>query len=65
MELQEREMCMKDYIEKRIEELKVEKNYYLEKLDYNERNESARSKYFEILAVIDELEVLQRMMENE
>ena len=65
MELQEREMCMKEYIEKRIEKLKVEKNYYLEKLDYNERNESARSKYFEILAVIDELEVLQRMMENE
>lgn len=64
MELQEREMCMKEYIEKRIEELKVEKNYYLEKLDYNERNESARSKYFEILAVIDELEVLQRMMEK-
>ena len=65
MELQEREMCMKEYIEKRIEELKVEKNYYLEKLDFNERNESARSKYFEILAVIDELEVLQRMMKNE
>lgn len=56
---------MKEYIEKRIEDLKVEKNYYLEKLDYNERNESARTMYFEICARIDELEGLQRMMENE
>ena len=56
---------MKEYIEKRIEELKVEKGYYLEKMSYNERNEAARSKYFETLAVIDELEVIKRILENE
>lgn len=56
---------MKEYIEKRIEELKVEKGYYLEKMSYNENNEMARSKYFETLAVIDELEVIKRMLEDE
>lgn len=55
---------MKEYIEKRIEELKVEKGYYLEKMSYNENNEMARSKYFETLAVIDELEVIERMLED-
>lgn len=65
MELQEREMCMKKYIEKRIEELKVEKDYYLEKMSYNERNESARSKYFETVAIIAELEVIKGMLEDE
>lgn len=55
---------MKEYIEKRIEELKVEKGYYLEKMNYNENNEIARSKYFEILAVIDELEVIERMLKD-
>ena len=55
---------MKEYIEKRIEELKEEKSYYLEKMSYNENNESARSKYFETLAVIDELEVIERMLKE-
>ena len=56
---------MKEYIEKRIEELKFEKGYYLEKMEYNEKNEFARSKYFETLAVIDELEIIKRMMKDE
>ena len=46
---------LKEYIEKRIEELKEQKERYMDELTYNEDSHPYREMYFETIARINEL----------
>lgn len=52
---------MKEYISKRLEELRKEKEMWLDKLQYNE-NDVSRVYYLECIARINELLDLQAKM---
>ena len=54
---------MKEYISKRLEELREEKEMWLDKLQYNE-DEDARLYYLECIARINELLDLQAELEK-
>ena len=50
---------MKEYLEKRIEELKIEKARYMDAMTFNENAEPYREMYFETIAKMNELLDLQ------
>ena len=54
---------MKDYINKRLKELREEKEMWLDKLQYNE-NDVSRVYYLECIARINELLDLQAELER-
>lgn len=54
---------MKDYINKRLKELREEKEMWLDKLQYNE-NDVSRVYYLECIARINELLDLQAELEK-
>ena len=57
---------MKEYIEKRIKEVRQEKEMWLDNLEYNENEDYARTEYLISYSVLVELlEIQERMKQNE
>lgn len=56
---------MKEYIEKRIKEVRQEKNMWLDKLEKNENEDYARTEYLISYSVLAELLEIQERMEED
>ena len=57
--------CMKNYLEERIDEVRNEKEMWLDKLEHNEQDEYLKTEYLISYSVLSTLLEIQERLQNE